>query len=259
MHVLITGSTRGIGFGLAKYFLEAGWKVSINGRSEVSVDNALQKLVKDYPASSVQGFAGDVVKIEAVEKLWENAVQGFGAINIWINNAGVGQDRENVWEIDYPALQKVIEINLTGVVNGSLIAVRNMLKQGHGQVFNMEGYGSNGMMMKQMTIYGMTKRAITYFSQSLALEVADTPLKVGLLSPGMVLTDLLENSIPENQEEASKAQRIYRILGDPVDPVVSFLVAKIIANRKNGTQIKWLTRRKTIFKFIKSLFSKQSR
>lgn len=257
MHILITGSTRGIGFGLAKQFLEAGWMVTINGRSAPSVQLALEKLTDFFPDAFLEGVVGDVSKIDDVQEIWKRAVQGQGQIDIWLNNAGIDQIRENIWEMDYQNLKSVIEINLLGTVNGSQVAVKEMLKQGFGQIYNMEGYGSNGMIMPKMTVYGMTKRAITYFTKSLAKEVKNTPIKVCLLSPGMVLTDLLKDSQSSDQKEAQQFKRIFNILGDTVETVTSFLASKMINNQQNAAHFVWLTKRKMFFRFIKSLFSKR--
>lgn len=258
MHILITGSTRGIGFGLAQQFLRAGWKVTINGRSAAGVKRALERLNGFCPEAARQGVGGDVSKISDVREIWERAVQGQGEIDIWVNNAGVDQLRKNFWEMDSQELVRVIEINLLGTVNGSQVALKEMLKQGHGHIYNMEGFGSNGMMMPKMTIYGMTKRGITYFSKSLAKEVKNTPVKVSLLSPGIVLTDLLKDSQSTDKEELERSKRIFNILGDQVETVTSFLFEKIIHNQENGAHFVWLTRRKMIFRFIKSFFVKRN-
>lgn len=97
-HVVITGSTRGIGFGLAIEFLRAGCKVTINGRSQESVDQAINRLI-DNCSGTVQGFVADVEKRQELEKLWTDAERQFGKVDIWINNAGIDQGRDYFWEL----------------------------------------------------------------------------------------------------------------------------------------------------------------
>ncbi|WP_462413492.1 SDR family oxidoreductase [Neobacillus sp. Marseille-QA0830] len=249
-HVVITGSTRGIGYGLAQEFLKAGCKVTINGRSDASVDHALTVLGESYQ-ESVCGFAGSSEDRNSMERLWNQAEDHFGKIDIWINNAGIDQARKYFWEMDASDYDQVLRTNLLGVMNGCHVAFQHMLKQGEGQIYNMEGFGSNGMMREKMTIYGTSKSAITYFTRSLAIEAKDTHIKVGRLSPGMVATDFLRKSLDEHN------QKIFNILGDKVEPVTKFLVAKILENHKNNANIKWLTNPKVMWRFTKSLFVKR--
>lgn len=256
-HVLITGSTRGIGFGLAKRFIEANLKVTVNGTSQSGVQLAVKKLRDIYPTAFVQGFSCDVSNFNEVELLWENAIKEFGTIDIWINNAGIDQARKNFGEMNERELSQIININIAGVIYGSSVAFVNMQKQGGGQIFNMEGFGSDGMIMKKMTLYGTTKRAVRYFTRSLAKEAAQTQVKIGSLSPGMVLTDILLNSLKSNPDEAESNKRIFNILADKVDSVTPFLCKKMLANTKNNTHIVWLTKGKVMGRFISSVIIKR--
>lgn len=249
-HVVITGSTRGIGYGLAKEFLKAGCKVTINGRTKENVDEALISLKEHFP-DSIGGYAGASEMWNEMESLWNYGEKQFGNIDIWINNAGIDQERKLFWEMKQEEYEKVIQTNLLGAMNGSNVAFKHMLKQGGGQIFNMEGFGSNGMMHEKMTIYGTTKSAVSYFTRSLAIEAKKTNVKVGTLSPGMVATDFLRKSLSVHN------QKIYNILGDKVEPVTFFLAAKILQNQENGANIQWLTKPKVIWRFIRSPFVKR--
>lgn len=256
-HVLVTGSTRGIGFGLAKRFIESGLKVTINGTTQNHVDSAVEKLRNIYTDALIQGFVADVCMIHEVETLWNKAVNGFDKIDIWINNAGIDQPRINVWEIESDEIEHILKTNITGVINGSTIAFSKMLKQGGGQIFNMEGFGSDGMIMNKMTLYGTTKRAVSYFTHSLAKEAEKSIVKIGTLSPGMVVTDFLLNSLKSNPKDADKNKKVFNILADDVETVTHFLSTRILKNTKNNAHITWLTKQKVIWRFLKSLFVKR--
>lgn len=249
-HVVITGGTRGIGYGMAKEFLHAGCKVTINGRSQDSVEKALSSL-KEYVPDRLSGFTATTGEKKEMELLWNYAEKQFGKIDIWINNAGIDQTRKFFWEMEQEEYEKVIQTNLIGTMNGSNAAFKHMLKQGEGQIFNMEGFGSNGMMREKMTLYGTTKSAVSYFTRSLAIEAKKTNVKVGTVSPGMVATDFLRKSLNVHN------QKIYNILGDKVEPVTKCLVAKILQNQVNGANIQWLTKPKVIWRFISSPFIKR--
>lgn len=249
-HIVITGSTRGIGYGLAREFLHHGCKVTINGRTKESVDNTVLNL-KEISSDAVTGVVANIANRNELEMLWSKAENYFGKIDIWINNAGIDQDRKFFWEMKQKEYEEVIHTNLLGTLNGSHVAFNHMLKQGFGQIFNMEGFGSNGMMREKITIYGTSKSAITYFTRSLALEAKNTNVKVGTLSPGMVATDFLRKSLDEQN------RKIFNILGDKVEPVTEFLVAKMLQNKQNDVNIQWLTKPKIMWRFARSFFIKR--
>jgi len=257
MHILISGSTKGIGNGLARRFLEKGHKVTINGTTNKSVDKALSDLKYINDEKNIQGFSANFINIDEVEALCKKSIINFGEIDIWINNAGVDQPRKKLWKIETEELDKVIDINIKGVFNGSKVAMNQMLKQKHGYIYNMEGFGSDNRKGDKISLYGTSKKAVSYFTESLSLEAKDTCVKIGTLSPGMVATDFLKNSLPENKEEAKRIKNVYNILADEVEPVTTYLVDQIIKNNDNGKKIKWLTTPKVMKRFMTAKFNKR--
>ncbi len=109
-HALITGSSRGIGFGLATDFLENGYNVTISGTTEASTMSAFQKLTKQFSSDNIFPQHCNVTKYEEVENLWNAAFQKFGQIDIWVNNAGVGQANKYFWEMQKEAFDDIIDI-----------------------------------------------------------------------------------------------------------------------------------------------------
>lgn len=96
--IVITGSTRGIGFGLARSFLELGQSVVVSGRTAETVESVRAALAKTYGEDRVAGIPCDVTQCDAVQALWERAVDAFGSIDIWINNAGISHPQVTPWE-----------------------------------------------------------------------------------------------------------------------------------------------------------------
>lgn len=246
--VVITGSTRGIGFGLAGEFLARELQVVISGRSLEGVNKAVEELSSIHKAERIFGLPCDVTKLDQVQQLWDEAVKRFGRVDLWINNAGVNAPRTEFWNTDDAAIRSAIDTNLIGTMYGCQVAIRGMLAQAGGQVWNMEGFGSNGKYMKGFTLYGTTKSALTYFTKSLILEVEGTPVQVCLLSPGMVDTDLLRHDYTLEQWEKSK--RILNILTDKVETVTPALADKILATNKNGAHVEWLNTAKLAGRFL---------
>ncbi|WP_461207456.1 SDR family oxidoreductase [Clostridium sp. DL1XJH146] len=254
-HVIITGSTRGIGYGLAQNFLKRGYNVTVNGRTSAKVEETVINLKKEFPKQTILGFAGSVSNMDDINKLWDETFKITGRIDIWINNAGVDQKKALIYELNSEDIKKVIDTNILGVINGSSVAMKNMLKQGAGEIYNMEGYGSNNMMMPKMTLYGTSKRALRYFTKSLTKEAENTSIKVGRLSPGMVVTDFLINSLSGTEEEKVKTKKVFNILADKVETVTEFLVEGIIKNDKNDAYIAWLTKGKSFRRFMLAPFN----
>ena len=253
--IVITGSTKGIGYGLAEEFLKRGHNVVISGRDQERLDKAANTLSARF--KNVAGYLCDATKFEDHEKLFNFAKEKFGHVDIWINNAGISLPRYMLWEQPKQNHDNIIAANLTSAIYGSQVAVKGMLAQGSGYVFNMEGHGSNGRIVAGMSVYGATKSGLTYFTKSLAEETKNTPVKVCLLSPGMVDTDLLMVDYEGAPEKFEKAKRILNILVDKVETVTPFLVEKILAEPKHGTKIAWLTTGKIIFRFMTSRFIKR--
>ncbi len=254
--IMITGSTRGIGYGLAEEFLKRNCAVVINGRSQDSVDKAVSTLSERYSADAILGCACDVSNYEQVQAMWDATVARFSKVDYWVNNAGIDHNNVMFWELSPEDYQQVVDINLYGIMHASHIAIKGMTAQGHGQIFNMEGFGSGGRKRGGLTTYGTTKYALRYFTQSLQKEAKDKPVLIGTLSPGMVVTDLLMGGYT-SEEEKERAKKFFNILADKVETVTPYLVEEMLANTKDGTSIAWLTTPKIIWRFLTSRFIKR--
>jgi NAD(P)-dependent dehydrogenase (short-subunit alcohol dehydrogenase family) len=256
--VVVTGSTRGIGYGLVNEFLERGCAVVVSGRTHASVKAAVETLAAKYGADRVFGHPCDVARIDQVQALWDAAKDRFGRVDIWINNAGISHSVARLWDQSPQQIKAVVDTNLVGSIYGSHVALRGMLDQGGGSLYNMEGLGSDGRKIRGMTIYSTTKYAIRYLTESLTAEVEGSAVLVGSLSPGMVLTDLVVGEGRERSAEGSEQfRRIFNILGDRVETVTPWLADKVLANRKTGARISWLTTPKIFFRFATAPFRRR--
>lgn len=254
-HIVITGSSRGIGFGLATEFLRKGHKVSLNGTNKETLIKSIDSLKLSFGSDHVQGFQSDVRSFSELEQFCKSCAEGFGPIDIWVNNAGISQSRKMLWELEPEEYIRITEINQYGIIHGSKIAINHMLQNNGGYLYNMAGFGSDGRIQSGMTLYGMSKRALDYLTRSLMKEVKDTNVKVGLISPGMVMTDLIYNSI--DKEKDMDAKKIFNILADRPERVTPWLVNKILNNNKNGKVISWLTGPKIMWRFLTAPLNKR--
>ena len=256
--VVITGSTRGIGYGLADSFLALGCAVTISGRTLASVEKAVTELSAKHQADRVLGHPCDVTDSEQVQALWDAAQAHWGKIDIWINNAGIGHSQTDFWDHSPDQIRAVVDTNLVGAMYGSIVALRGMLAQGFGGLYNVEGLGSDGHTVKGLALYGSTKSGLRYLDQSLMQETRGTPVLVGALRPGMVMTDLVTKQYKERPQDWERDKHIINILADRVETVTPWLARKVLANDKTGVRITWLTRRKVIGRFLAAPFGKRS-
>lgn len=256
-NVVITGSTRGIGFYMAIEFLRAGCNVTMSGRGEALPEEAKASLSLFnekyiYVPCNVQ-------KKESLQNLWDASLAQWGSIDIWINNAGQNTPHMFSWETDEIHTESVIKTNINGMIYGSQIAAAGMIKQGNGAIYSMEGLGSNDMIQLKTILYGTTKRALTYFMKGLAKELKGTGVIAGRLSPGMMLTDFITKTPEGGQSEVitdEKFKKIFNIMGDKPETVANFFIPRILSNNKNDTQFAWLTNRKATWRFMTARFRK---
>lgn len=256
--VVITGSSRGIGYGLADAFLDLGCRVVVSGREEETTRAAIGRLTANHGDENLFAQPCDVRKHEQVQSLWDASQERFGKVDIWINNAGVANQMSEVWNLSPAEIDKVIGTSLVGAIYGSMVAMRGMREQGYGSLYFMEGMGSDGRKHAGLTIYGTTKYGLRYFIESLVKETQDAPVIVGSISPGMVVTGMLEDQYKDNPEGFESAKRIFNLLADRVETVTPWLAEKILANDKKGSRIVWLTRGKLLRRMISSIFRKRN-
>lgn len=257
-NVVITGSTRGLGLEMAKEFLRSGCNVTISGSKPESFDSAKEQ-VKEFKSKFIY-IPCNVRSIDDIRSLWLKSLEKWGSIDIWINNAGQNCPREYLWDTPEEYIDAVVDTNIKGVIYGSKIAAENMLKQGHGQIWNMEGLGSNDMIIEQTILYGTSKRALTYFTKGLAKELKDSPVQIGRLSPGMMLTEFITKS-PTGEVSSvirdNQFKKVFNILGDRPETVAKFFIPRILNNTKQDAHIVWLTNMKSTKRFMLAPFNKR--
>ena len=255
--IVITGSTRGIGFGLSDAFLERGCSVAISGRSQEAVDRALAELGAKHSTERLFGHPCDVTDFDQVQALWDAATGHWGRVDIWMNNAGIAHAQMPLWKQDHVEVATIIETNILGSIYGAQVAMKGMLDQGSGSIYNMEGLGSGGRRVEGLTAYGTTKAALSYLTDALVDEVQGTPLLVGAIQPGMVATDMLTQQYRDRPERWEEAKRIFNILADRPETVTPWIADRVLANTQNGVRIQWLTRGKILGRFLTARFSKR--
>ncbi|KAL7605138.1 chlorophyll(ide) b reductase NOL, chloroplastic [Lactuca sativa] len=244
-NILITGSTKGIGYALAKEFLKAGDNVLICSRSAERVESALQTLRTECGVQHVWGTKCDVRDGNDVKNLVKYAQENLQYIDIWINNAGSNAySYKPLAEASDEDLIEVVTTNTLGLMICCREAMKMMLNQARGgHIFNIDGAGSDGRPTPRFAAYGATKRSVVHLTKSLQAELRMQEVSnvvVHNLSPGMVTTDLLMSGANTKQ-----AKFFINVLAEPADEVAKYLVPNIRSIPMSGstrpTYIRFLT------------------
>ena len=229
----------------------------VSGRTAAAVRGAVEKLSSRHGAEQVAGCACDVAVFEQVRDLWRYAIQRFGRVDIWVNNAGQGNVYKPVWEQAPDHMESIVRANVLGTMYGTTVAYNEMAGQGFGRIYNMEGFGSSGGQRNGLAIYGSTKAGVSYFNRAFIRETAGKqPVQVCTISPGMVITDMITGAY-EDPAELQRLRRIFNIIADRVETVAPWLVGRMLANHKHGAHIDWLSNGKVLFRFMMAPFTRR--
>jgi NADP-dependent 3-hydroxy acid dehydrogenase YdfG len=190
---VITGAASGIGRGLAEHAATLGMRLVLADRDAAG----LQALCDQLQAGGVQAIAcvTDVGDVTQVERLRDQAVEHFGGVDLLFNNAGVMQTGFS-WEITEAQWQRMLDVNLNGVINGIRSFVPLLLSQGRvAHVINtasLAGLVSSPLMAP----YNVTKQAVVALSETLHYELAmiGAPVSVSVLCPGPVASEIMASN-----------------------------------------------------------------
>lgn len=256
--VVITGSARGFGYSMLELFYKLNYNVVVCDINEIELNNACERLKRHVSKGKVLSYVMDVTKENMVQDVIEKVLIEVPTIDIWINNAGVNQPMKPIWELDSSDINRLVDIDLKGTIICSKLIMPIMLRQGHGAIYNVEGYGSNDAVMTGLSVYGTCKRAITYFTEALARESKDKGEKVliGKITPGIMITNFIDTSMGDGEkiDLPDKTKSVYNILGDRPEVIAQFMVNKISQNTKNDVKFTWLTTGRAGFRFFKAMF-----
>jgi 3-hydroxybutyrate dehydrogenase len=195
---LITGSTSGIGLGIAKRFAAAGANVVLNGFGDAKEIEALRDALAKEHGVSVIYDAADMTKPDTIEAMMAAAFDAFGAIDVLVNNAGI----QHVAPIDEFPVDKwnaVIAINLVSAFHTIRLALPKMKARRWGRVINVASAHAL-VASPYKSAYVAAKHGIAGLTKTVALEVAQLGITANAICPGYVLTPLVEKQIPDTAQ-----------------------------------------------------------
>jgi len=184
---IVTGSGRGIGESIARYFVEAGAKVAVVSRSEENSSKVAASL-DSIRSGSARAYAVDVADFDAVQKVGEQIVADFGRADILVNNAGITRDNL-LMRMSSEEWDSVLDTNLKGAFNFVRAVLRTMIKQRSGRIINISSV-SGLMGLAGQTNYAASKAGMIGLTKALAKEVASRGITVNVVAPGFIETDM---------------------------------------------------------------------
>ena len=184
---LVTGASRGIGESIARTFAREGARVVIAGRKQETLDAVARSIGPD-----VIPVACHVGKADQLENLVDIATREFGRIDILVNNAATNIAQGPCLEMDEGQFDKMIEINLKSTFRLMKLVAPGMCSRGAGSVINIASIA--GLRpQRHSLLYSMTKAALIMMTQSYALELGPSGVRVNAIAPGLIQTVLSEH------------------------------------------------------------------
>ena len=181
---IVTGGASGLGRATAELFVEEGAKVVI-----ADVDRARGEVLASELGAAAAFKETDVANADQVQQLVDFTVARFGGLHVMFNNAGIPSSRERFLDDDLNDFQRVMDVNLFGVMIGSQRAARHMAKNGGGSIINNSSIG--GIQPGGGVIsYRASKAAVIHVSRSMAVELGEYGIRVNAIAPGLIETPI---------------------------------------------------------------------
>lgn len=185
---VITGGAQGLGKGIAQRLAKDGFSIVISDMDK----DALEKAKEEFSGNdvSIETFEGNVSKLDDQEALVKHAVDKFGQIDVFINNAGIEGEVAPITEVKPDSVDAVLDVNIKGVIYGIQAAANQMKKQGNGgKIINACSIaGQEGFEM--LSPYTASKFAVKGLTQAAAKELAPDKITVNAYCPGIAGTSM---------------------------------------------------------------------
>ncbi len=256
---VITGASRGLGLAIARVYAREGASLILAARSQAAIDPVVAELSSGgHPAA---GMACDVADFDQVEALARLAIERFGRIDIWVNNAGVSAPYGPTPWIEPAAFIRTCQTNILGTYNGSMAALKRFQEQRSGKLINLLGAGTDRPAVNQ-NAYGSSKAWIRWFSTGLAKEITGSGIEVMMLQPGLMATDMTTSveAVSGYVEKVKVLETVSRIFG--VQPEHSaekaLWMASSATDGKNGLRVDAVGRGRALRGALSELFARLS-
>jgi NAD(P)-dependent dehydrogenase (short-subunit alcohol dehydrogenase family) len=186
--VLVTGASSGIGAGLAEGFAAAGATVGICARREDRLDEVLERCQVHAPGS--RRWVVDLADPAAVDRLAADAVEELGGIDVLVNNAGIPL-RRHVTRLTTAEVERAMAVNYLSPVRLTLALLPHLLERPEARIINVSSIAAT-LSSPGEAAYDASKAAVTAFSEAMAIDLWDTAVRVLVVYPGLIDTELVD-------------------------------------------------------------------
>jgi NAD(P)-dependent dehydrogenase (short-subunit alcohol dehydrogenase family) len=194
---LITGGSRGIGFGIASVFIDLEATVIITGRNEASLIDACEKL-----GPNTHYMVNDIDEFNSHEKLVADIMAKYGNIDILVNNAGKHSKKDSL-KISNNEFQEVLNTNLTGVFSLSKACLKHMIENKSGSIINISSmsaiYG-----LPEVAAYSSSKTGLLGLTRTLASEYSESGVRVNAIAPGFIESKMFLDIMAKDPEREKR-------------------------------------------------------
>ena len=219
--VFITGASSGIGAACAKKFAQAGYDLVLNARSEDKLRPLLEELAQSY-SIQVCPLIFDVRDRKAAQQAIDSLPEGFKAIDVLVNNAGLALGMDKEYEGIEENYDTMIDTNITALLMITRMVVPGMVERGRGHIINI-GSVAGDAAYPGGSVYCATKAAVKVLSDGLRMDLVHTPLRVTNVKPGLVETNFSITRFAGDKERADKVyQGIQPLAGEDIADVVYY-------------------------------------
>jgi 3-oxoacyl-[acyl-carrier protein] reductase len=220
---LVTGASRGIGAAVARGLGEHGAKVMVHYRTGQSQAEEVAAYIERH-GGTARVIQGDIATPDACDRLIEATVAAFGRLDVLINNAGDQISRVSLADVSDELFERHMAINVRPVFAACRAAVRQFRKQGNGgNIINVSSVAARTGGGAGSAIYAGAKAFMSTFSRSIAKELAREGIRVNVVSPGVITTEMQDRVSTPAQLKANEAQIPMARIGSPEDCVGTFL------------------------------------
>ena len=223
--VFITGASSGIGKSCAVKFAEAGARLILSARRKERIDSLVEDLKKKYKTESY-GFKLDVQKQKDVQHAVESLPKKWQDIDILVNNAGLSRGLDKLHEGSIRDWEEMIDTNVKGLLYVTRAILPGMVSRNSGMVVNI-GSIAGYQYYPKGNVYCATKAAVDAVTNTLRMELVDTPIRVCTVDPGLVETEFSEVRFRGDKERAKKTYLGFKPLSpDDVADAVLFCATR---------------------------------
>ncbi|MBO3459410.1 glucose 1-dehydrogenase [Aetokthonos hydrillicola Thurmond2011] len=235
---IVTGGSKGIGWGVATVFAQKGAKVAVVARDAKAGEQTAEEI--RHKGGEAVFIACDVSSEDQVKAMVQKTIDTFGQIDILVNNAGVGTYK-SVLDTTSEEWDRCLSIDLKSVFLCSKYVIPHMQSLGKGSIINMSSVHSRATV-KSVAPYAASKGGITALTRNMALDYAPT-IRVNAISPGWVLTPLIQSIFnnhndPLEQQRQVEQRQVMKRIGTPED--IGYAAAFLVSDEASyitGTEL----------------------